>query len=830
MRTLVAAAVACSILVSLGQAQSSEASIKKNVKIEAQDLSTALKEFARERELYLIYDDGDVVNHRTTGAVGAMTQDEVLGSLLRDTGLTFRYLDEKTVTIVPVATAPAIKGEKSTSNAVDAQKDRSFRDWFRVAQADAATDDIRKEERTLNLEEIVVTAQKREERLQDVPVPVTAVSGDVLTNSNQLRIQEYFNRIPNLSVTTGAFHALQLSIRGLTTGGGNPTVGIVIDDVPYGSSRGTSFGLEAPDIDPSTLQRVEVLRGPQGTLYGAGSMGGLLKFVTAPPSTSGFTGRVQGGMSGVQNGKQVGYNLRGAVNMPISETLAIRASAFTRQDPGFIDNPILGLDDINDGEFSGGRVSALWQASPGLSINLSSLVQKSDVQGTSEVHRRPGLQDLEQDTVRGSGVYEKTVQAHSATLSADLGPTTLTSLSGYNISRFNDVVDFSVASGRGAVVLDDYRTEKFSQELRLSVPLRERIEWLLGAFYTDERSDTAKQRIRQADRATGVLGAETFSVNAPQRFEEHAFFTNLTVGITDRFDVQFGARHGKNQQSYQTVNGLSGVMSPRIETEDDSFTYLVTPRLKLTPDVMVYARLASGYRPGGPNTNVALFGLPTQAYAPDKTKNYEIGAKGKLLDGMLSFDASVYRIDWEDIQILILSSGLTFYTNGSQARSEGLELSFELQPYEGLTVSGWGVRGSAELTEPLPATATVFGAEGARLPYGSKTSGSISVDQSFPVSAQLEGYVGVSANYVGERQGAFRGLAAGVALPRQELPSYTKVDFRAGLRRGGWSTDLFVNNLTDRRGILQGGLGQTDPTSFYTIQPRTYGFSVSRSF
>ena len=802
--------------------------------IKSQPIVAALNQLSQQAGIQVLFfsDVASDLKILSPPLAGTYTPAAALETLLSNTGLTYSYVNERTVAIH--RSSPGRPGAWNHEDSSQAPR------VVKIAATDAAAADARsagdaagengdKGRRGGRIEEVIVTAQKRSERLADVPIPVTAVSGDILSNSNQLKLQDYSTRIPNLSVTTGSFHALQLSIRGLTTGGGNPTVGIVIDDVPYGSTRGTSFGLEAPDLDPSTLQRVEVLRGPQGTLYGASSMGGLLKYVTVAPTTDSLHGRVQGGTSGVKSSGQAGYNARGSLNIPISQDFALSASAYTRRDPGYIDNPSLGLEDINEAVFSGGRAAAHWQLTPGLTMSLSGLVQKSEVDGTSEVHVRPGLRDLEQDSVRGSGSYDKTNQAYSATLTADLGIGTLTSLTGYNISSFEDVVDFSVASGRPAVVVDDYKTEKISQELRLAVPLGDQVDWLLGAFYTDEKSDPARQQIFQADRVSGALGTQTFNSNAPQRFEEYALFTNVTLRFTDQFDVQLGGRQGRNQQRYQTVNGLTGVAQPRIETEDESFTYLVTPRYKLTPDLMLYARVASGYRPGGPNTNVALLGLPTQAYEPDKTNNYEVGAKGELLGGTLSFDASIYRIDWEDIQIQVRQNGFTFYTNGSEARSEGLELSGALQLFDGLSISAWGAWSNAELTESLPAGATVFGADGSRLPYGARSSGSVSVDQSFQLSA-LDGYVGVSASYVGERLGAFRGLAAGVPLPRQVLPSYTKIDARVGFALQSWSVDFFLNNLTDRRGMLQGGLGQTDPTSFYYIQPRTYGFSVSRDF
>src|SRR5262249_48926184 len=155
---------------------------------------------------------------------------------------------------------------------------------------------------------------------------------------NQLRLRDYYSRVPGLNLTPGTQSGQVLSIRGISTGSGNPTVGVTVDDVPLGSSTFLGGGAVVPDFDPADLARIEVLRGPQGTLYGASSISGLIKFVTADPSTAGFTGWLQGGVSSVSHGHGAGYNARGSVNVPLSDTFAVRASGFTRKDPGFIDN------------------------------------------------------------------------------------------------------------------------------------------------------------------------------------------------------------------------------------------------------------------------------------------------------------------------------------------------------------------------------------------------------------------------------------------------------------------------------------------------------------
>ena len=793
-----------------------------NLNIPRQNLDAALKDFAQQTGLQIArLVENDAPETPVGPITGDLSAEDALKALLAPRGLTYQVINERTIAVVDAA--------KQSGHSPGADSSIAGRAGRRESIDEPGTSSGGKP--VSALEEIVVTAQKRAERLQDVPVPVTAIDADSLVSKNQVRLQDYYTTIPGLSVTTGSFHALQLTIRGLTTGGGNPTVGIVIDDVPYGASKGTAFGLEAPDIDPSDLARVEVLRGPQGTLYGAGSMGGLLKFVTVEPSTDALSGHVQASTNGVSSGEQLGYGFRASVNVPVSDTFAVRASGFTRLDPGYIDDPALGIHGLNKANVSGGRLSSLWRPSDRFSVKLSGLFQHSNLDGSPEVDRLAGLGDLQQSAVRGSGEYTKTIQAYSGTIEAKLGTAALTALTGYNVSRFSDVVDFSAAFPPASVILERNETDKFSEEIRLSVPLGERFEWLLGAFYTHENVDPVEQDLFAANRATGALGTEIVHTNAPQTFSEYAAFTDLTVQVSDRFDVQLGARESENKQSYQSVNLLAPTAAaPQVHTKDNAFTYLVTPRFKVSPDLMIYARLASGYRPGGPNTSVATFGLPSQLYGSDKTQNYEIGLKGAALDRTLSFDASLFRIDWQDIQVQVRQSGFSFYTNGSRAKSQGAELSVESRPLTGLALAGWVAWNDASLTEAFSPTATVYGAEGDRLPFSSRFSGNFSVDQEIPLSGSLSGFVGASVSYVGERVSTFRGLSAGVPLPRQTFPAYAKTDARAGLRYEEWTADLFVNNLTDRRGVLQGGLGATNPIGFYYIQPRTVGLSLARTF
>jgi len=270
------------------------------------------------------------------------------------------------------------------------------------------------------------------------------------------------------------------------------------------------------------------------------------------------------------------------------------------------------------------------------------------------------------------------------------------------------------------------------------------------------------------------------------------------------------------------------VTSPQVTSSANAFTYLVTPRFKLSNDMMVYARFASGYRAGGPNPTPG--GVVPKQYDPDKTLNYELGAKGDFLDHAVSFDASLYYIKWDDIQITLVNQqdGVSSYqVNGGHAKSEGVELSAEVRPAKGLTLSAWAVLNNPVLTENFPPASIVAGTgvDGAKLPFASRFSAHVSAQQAFPIHGDLSGYLGGMLSYVGERDGGFVAVA-----PRQVYPAYAKLDLRAGFDYATWTLNLYADNVTDRRGMLSGGIGQFPPFAFNYIQPRTIGLNIAKSF
>lgn len=704
--------------------------------------------------------------------------------------------------------------------------------------------------------EIVVTAQKREERLIDVPVPVTAVTSDALVKQNLLEVRDYFTRIPSLQYSGDRVQ--NLSLRGITTGGAtNPTLALLVDDVPFGSATQNGSS-NIPNFDPAVLQRIEVLRGPQGTLYGAASLGGLIKYVTRQPSTTDFSGQVEVGATAVEHGG-FGHSARGSVNVPIVEDrIGVSLSGFYRRNPAWVDNidRVSGFrtEDANRSREWGGRAAVLLRPFDSLTITLSAMKQlsRSSGSGSADFVAVDDFRGVPEDlaVVRSAGQPTRSeFELYSARADLDLGFATLTSVSGWNVAETVPLQDLTPIFGgllrnfypgtTTVNLLNAHRTTRFSQEVRLA-GTGDVVDWLVGGFYSIEHANIS-QRMQLLD-ASGDAFATPYDSSGPSAYREYAAFGDLTFHVTDRFDMQVGARYGRNKMNnFQNVTTEPASLpifgpstSEQVRRKDKAFTWLLSPSFKITPDVMVYARVANGYRPGG--TNALLSDVPL-TYDNDTVINYELGAKGSFLDRRAEIDISLFQIDWKDIQLQGTSSAnnFTFTTNGGKARSRGIELQTSFRPWTDGTLSVNGSYIDATLTENLPvimgATGLV-GASGDRLPYTAKFSSTVDFQQNFALSADLDLTVGATYTYLGSRWSEFVNSDPAATGVRMRLPSYSQVDLRAGLElQDGWRLNAFVRNLLDKRGVLVGNDrgGTVAPTGTF-IRPRSYGFTVSGSF
>jgi iron complex outermembrane recepter protein len=842
--------LALCLLLCIVATSAAEARKVYDIDLRAQSVADALNGLSEQTGVPVVFPYALAKDRTANPVVGRYTLLEALDALLKDTGLSGGLSERGVLTIFPSSSPKPgetiVKRDDDHNNTNDKKHGRPMGiAAFFASMAAAFSASAQEAADTANgdqtkLESVVITAEKREERLQDVPVPVSVIKADDLVLNNQSRIRDYYQTVPGLTAQADILAGQYMAIRGITTGGGNPTVAMTIDDAPFSSSTNpTQSGFE-PDIDPGDLERVEVLRGPQGTLYGANSMGGLIRFVTKDPSTDAFSGRIETGTSNVYNGAEPGYNVRGSVNIPITDTFAIRANAFTRQDPGYIDNPVLHIKGINESQAEGGRVSALWRISDDVSLKLAALSQENRTNGASDVDIAPGLGPLQQNYIPGMGGDTKSIRDFSAVLNAKMGDVQLTSVTGYWREKTHETLDFSYVFGSamqqlygvsGAAYNAVAPSSKLSQELRLSGSIWRDLDWLVGAFYTHEHA-VPVQTIGGENPVTGqIVGPDYFNyINPDDTYTEYAGFASLTYHFTDRFDVQVGGRGSHLESDYTQLEGgpfygqtgSTLIPVPDQRTTNNVFTYLVTPQLTLSHHFMVYGRLASGFRPGAANAGVP--GIPNESN-PDKTQNYELGLKAEFFERRLSLDTSVYYINWQDIQVGLNSpDGIGYNANAAGAKSEGVEFSVESAPAEGLTVAAWIAYDNAVLTKALPISSGATGNVGDRLPISPRISGHVSLNEDFPVWQSVTGFLRAEASYVGYREGIF------TDGPRTPFPAYTKTDVRAGFRTDSWTFNLYANNVADVRGLIGGGVAYDPPNAFVYITPRTIGVNVVKTF
>jgi outer membrane receptor protein involved in Fe transport len=732
------------------------------------------------------------------------------------------------------------------------------------------------------LQEVVVTAQKREEKLHDVPMGVSAITTEELQKQQLVTLQDLQAKVPGLSLTESQPGVTRLTLRGQNAGGVGSTVTTYVDNTPFGSSNALANGFGfTGDFDTWDLERIEVLRGPQGTLYGAGSEGGLLKYVTNAPDPTKFAAAVQAGGEDYAHG-DAGGSGKGMINMPIGDRAAFRLSGYYAKLPGYIDDPSLGKNDLNDGYRDGVRAALLVNFTDNLSIRLSAFGQDLHTNGSPEVdvvgaagtpptppanQLQPTIGDYQQQRFINEPRDFK-YRIYSGTLDWNLGFGTFTSITSYGTTEQSELLDSTsimVSPGTPAQgTYGDYATlfnqplppgqtaaglaetadiniKKWTQEFRLSSTSNQSLEWQVGAFYTHEASTIAQTLPTfyiPSQQYSSLPSFENLSLDALYR--EWAAFAQVTYHFNPQFDLALGGRWSENKQSAdQSEDGLllMSPPNPPIATSADStatdFTYSIAPRWHISKDTMVYGRVATGYRPGGPNVLPSTIppGIERQ-YKADKTTNYELGVRTDLLDRRLSIDVAAFIVDWTDIQLTEFISPFSFNANGGTARSKGVEWTLALAPVTGLTFRLTGAYVDAYLTAPAQAAG---GNDGDPLPYAPKWSTSLDGEYAWRAFGDFNAFVGATWSYFGSRFSDFGTTFNGVGLVpdvRAELPSYNTVNLRAGLESGRWLFEVYGKNVGDTRGIdyytntgtpgFGGAIGY--------VQPRTIGATVTARF
>lgn len=718
--------------------------------------------------------------------------------------------------------------------------------------AAAGQEDAEDEDATV--EAVVVTAGKRAENLQDVASSVTALSGDTLEERGISEFADYLAEVPGLSTFSGGAPGFgQVILRGVSTGSQQTSaaVGFYIDETPFTSSSSLAVaGTLTPDPDLTDIDRIEVLRGPQGTLYGASSLGGLIKIVSRKPDLDDYEGelRLEGGWT---DGGGPGFAGRGLINIPlVTDRAGLRLAAFHRERGGYSDNVRTGEEDVNATRASGARVNLRLRPDPRLDLDVNGFFQTLEADGPSVVDLdpvtlQPLFGDLGYSALRDTE-FRAEYRLFNVTAAVDLGFADLVSATSLSRSENETIADYTPAYGfilasvPGSAVIARVapETDKFTQEFRLASRSGKRVEWITGLFYTKEDS-FYETPIRGVVAATGapLPGPlnNVYTTEISSRFREAAAFGDLTYYFTPEFDLTAGARISKNEQDF--IAPTSGLLNGNVfqvrnnQSEDESTTYLFSARWRPNDDLSLYARAASGYRPGGPQIST-LPGLPT-TFGADTLWNYEVGAKGSLFDDRLRGDIALYHIDWSDIQLNQLVGGRTVLSNAGEATSRGVEVSARGSPLEDLSVGVVAAWNDTELQDvPAGVTAVTGARAGDPLPFSPEWTLGLTADYERPLSAVWSAVIGGSYSFQGERFSSFSGPTTNTNIL---IPSYETVDLRAGVRSDAFDLMLRVDNLMDERGITSLSVGrvlatQNLPASAVLIRPRTLTLALTGRF
>ena len=744
------------------------------------------------------------------------------------------------------------------------------------------------------LAEVVVTAEKYKSTIQETPISLSALGGDQLINAGITSIQSLILDVPGLSTRSAGPGLTEYEARGLASNGGAaPTVGFYLDEVPLSPPALSQSGKVVIDPNLYDIDRVEVLRGPQGTLYGSGSMGGTVKVITNQPKLGVFDGSVQGTASNTHGG---GGNYSGnfMLNVPLGDKLALRVVAGDLYRSGWLDLVTLNpfpfslatktqgdvttapvqsvIHDANDVRMWDARAALLFQPSENLSITLSMFRQQMVMGGYDLVDGFPTTAapppvypaHYEAFPLRESVHDDISIFALSVT--ANLGFADLTSATSYwdRLGKQGEDASESLYWSNGGAVafapviyFEVDPSRQFSQEIRLTSRGEGRLHWVAGAFYSDLHSSWNEES--HSPLNTLVPNGVYFDSINPYKVRQTALFADGSYKITDEWKLAAGLRWYtyKSQQNefswgYDGPNPVPPA-APLITKAADNG---VNPRVNLsyqpTRDLNFYATVAKGFRPGGANQILPPPDQPpfcqngVLAFKPDTVWNYEIGEKAKFFDNWLTINGDVYYIKWKGVQqVITLPCGYQYYNNAGDGRSFGPELEVNAKLSKDWTVSFTGTHTDSKITSPN-ASFLAYLSGVANTPDGvgrpCPAAGSCSV----PILNVAKDSASLTLTYATSVFGDYRltarisdsyvGSSTDVAYYfGYQLPSYSIANARVVLAHDKWSAHLFVDNLANKVALMT-----ANNTSFQfnipqlvrysTNQPRTVGAQFNYHF
>lgn len=712
-----------------------------------------------------------------------------------------------------------------------------------IASAVISSNSIAQEPR---LEETIVTATRRAQSIQNIPINITALDAALIDRERIENLADIARRVPGLTVIDqGPRSGNTLSVRGLTVDSvnapdlnndGSGAVATYVGDVPI------YIDLKLNDID-----RVEVLLGPQGTLYGAGTLAGAIRYIPNKPQADALSYQLRGDLYGLSHSDGVGYEGGGTINVPIiDDRLALRASLDYLDDPGFIDydylvrnpgvsNPqptpalsdenIKRQKDANTEQTWSGRL-ALRYTDDWLDGTLTYFYQDADIGGRQANYRDSFGTGKYESAARFEEPNKRKNELLSLELVADLGFADLTSATGYNEYTENgqrDQTDFLLRAGYGyeffpsfvAYTREDADEDTFTQELRLVSNDDGPLNWIVGGFYSRFKIDAQSQEYYPGIPEFWGLDQSPlgFVSRLNEKITETAAFGEIGYELTDAWQVTLGARWFKFELDSATGTLLPFLEPPSAElvmenfdVDDDDVIYKFNTSYTFTDDIMAYFTVSQGYRLGGLNPRPLCENPPQpecvtaeeQLIKPDTTTNYELGVHSQLFDNTLLLNGSIYYIDWDDVRIVTEAenASIDIFTNGSSAESTGIELQSQWLVTPRLSLTAAYSYNKAELTDDAPGLVDgVDAQDGDRLPGTPENQLLLGTNYTLPLNDGSHVDFDWSMTYqsniitkVGKRDNG------------ESLSGFALHNISATWFKDGWTVALYADNVFDEYG------------------------------
>ena len=641
------------------------------------------------------------------------------------------------------------------------------------------------QETSLGLEEIIVTARKREESLLDIPETVVALSGETISRHNIKNLDKIGMSVPNLNLNTRTDGWPNVTMRGMGAFSLTQGVGFYLDDVQLFGDASSRFG----DLD-----RIEVLKGPQGVLYGGSNIGGAVKFISTRPSPDETTGHIK-----LMAGEQSSTDVEGSINLPIGNEWAVRLFAFTREDDGFMYNPTTDDDSVAGYEESGGRISIAGPLSDNLSLYASLRSNQYDgpnnnwalERGTAPNFDYPYINDIETPSNNDKETYGASVE-----LVWELDGFDVTSITSYTDTEAKRLTDVDLQPELWLNAQQNETFEATIQEIRFASNTGNNLQWQAGLY---------SSKMEWVERSTTRFGPQIFGIDLtiPAKHDDTetthlAAFGNLTY-TSGPWEIGFGLRvdsweRKKLVPAEVTESGLDHANS--IDGTE------VLPRLSISreidDDTMFYVTISKGYEPGGLRHEPVTFdsqGNPSlSTYGKEEALQTEIGLKGSFMDGRGNFSAAAFLIDYEDrlFTTIVQSATGPFESVGNSGNSEnvGFELELAYQATENLSLAAAFGTLSAEWDRGT----IINGVDmSGRTPSGS-------IDNGMALAANYEKPLNNGMEFIADFQYNRRGTSASMPAHNSiKNPKYYTLNLTTGIRSGNWEFMIHGENLTDEQ-------------------------------